>query len=221
MIASRKEFYFRHQRGCCYLQIKGDCRRHDGVMTMGLKGHAAEQRDATWEHLFSRVHAGARGPGRQLQLLACAGCNHLKGESHIATAAQIAYAKLLRKVWTRIAGGQAEDKAFKSVGAPWSEVDGKRVFTLTLPVEYGMPVDRRPSRAPHLFLKFCPIGDVDDDVPETLGEALAQGGIQIVVRRPKTKPWSLDDERRLRNRSSQEAAARCIAERDARIKRSR
>lgn len=143
-------FLYERQQGRCYLMTSGSCRALDGYLHPDQLGKGAKhERGWTWEHVIPKFVQTRIGGGASLKLLACERCNMDKG-SKLPTEKHIALALALYADYSAL---------------PHRDRGG---------------ADH--SRAVRLVTKYRawlrPAMSDDPDVPNTVEEALAQGGIK-------------------------------------------
>lgn len=198
-------FLWEKQAGLCYLGITEACLA-DGRRLHEFQLHkGSDHRGWTWEHVIPVAMCRQLLPNGsdKLKLLACRFCNGAKAAS-MPSDEHIELALALGREYFLIPGTSAKR------GAIGAEI----IASIDLLVaEYRR---RGPEIAQRMALssgvKPKPLPRVrpcaDADVPNSIEEALAQGGIHVGA--PKLRPES---ERQRKNAHSQASALRAIADR--------
>lgn len=190
------------QQGQCFLMITSSCVEAKGQMHELQFGKGGGTRGWTWEHVIPASMCRRLLPGGsdKLKLLACRFCNQAKGAS-MPRDEHVELALSLGREYFSIPGTSPRR------GAIGAEIIASMELLVAEYRRNGPTIARQMAVKATAPKKLPRVSASDDaDVPNSIEEALAQGGIR--VSRPRT-----DSERQRKNAHSEASALRAIADR--------
>jgi hypothetical protein len=174
----RSDWLFLRQGGRCFLGITKACIAADRMMGPIQASKCGDDRGWTWEHVIpsSFLEVMNLNLGVSLKLLACRSCNTRKG-SRLPDDEHVDLAMRLSREWFTLTGDR--DRG----GAVGAEIITNLEHLVSAYREcaevYGDREPLRPERAKRVRgISYVCVND-DLDVPQTVEEALAQGGIRV------------------------------------------
>lgn len=157
------------QAGRCFLMTTDECRAADGALSLKQRGKGGGARGWTWEHVIPVSLCRRLGvTGFKLKLLACGPCNHAKGAA-LPRDEHVVLGLTLSREWFSLPG---TSEVRGQIGAEIiADLDLLVAEYYRRGAKLAERIDAKSKTPPKVLA-------VDDaDVPATIEEALAQGGI--------------------------------------------